>query len=84
MTAALSLRDVHKRFGQTAIIRGLTLDIAKGERHAIIGPNGAGKSTTFHLISGRIRPNEGDILLNGESVVGLPPNRIYRRGLSRS
>ncbi len=84
MTAALSLRDVHKRFGQTAIIRGLTLDIAKGERHAIIGPNGAGKSTTFHLISGRIRPNEGDILLNGESVVGLSPNRIYRRGLSRS
>ncbi|MHA4874884.1 ATP-binding cassette domain-containing protein, partial [Enterococcus faecium] len=61
-----------------------SLNIAPGEKVALLGRNGAGKSTTFHLISGRIRPSEGDILLNGESVVRLPPNRIYRRGLSRS
>jgi ABC-type transport system involved in cytochrome bd biosynthesis fused ATPase/permease subunit len=50
-TPALELSDVRKRFGQTEIIRGVTLSIGKGERHALIGPNGAGKSTTFNLIS---------------------------------
>jgi len=50
---ALSLRNLAKSFGQTEIIRGVSLDISKGERHAIIGPNGAGKTTLFNLISGR-------------------------------
>ena len=50
---ALSLRHVAKSFGQTEIIRGVSLDVKKGERHAIIGPNGAGKTTLFNLISGR-------------------------------
>src|SRR5450631_3657916 len=49
---ALRLADVRKSFGVTPIIRGVSLDVAKGERHAIIGPNGAGKSTLFNLISG--------------------------------
>ncbi len=50
---ALHLRDVRKNFGATEIIRGVTLDIEAGERHALIGPNGAGKTTLFNLISGR-------------------------------
>ena len=45
----LSLKAVRKNFGETKIVRGVSLDIEKGERHAIIGPNGAGKSTLFHL-----------------------------------
>ncbi len=81
---ALALRDVHKNFGITPIIRGVTLDVAKGERHAIIGPNGAGKSTLFHLISGRFPLSKGNILLNGEDITGLKPYQINRRGLSRS
>ncbi|HOA95209.1 MAG TPA: ATP-binding cassette domain-containing protein, partial [Quisquiliibacterium sp.] len=52
MTAALSLVDVRKNFGETQIIRGVNLEIPKGQRHAIIGPNGAGKTTLFNLISG--------------------------------
>jgi branched-chain amino acid transport system ATP-binding protein len=84
MTAALSLVDVHKSFGATKIIRGVSLDIESGERHAIIGPNGAGKSTLFHLTSGRIRPTSGDVLLHGERITGLQPFEINRRGLSRS
>ena len=50
---ALELREVSKQFGRTEIIRGVSLQIPRGERHAIIGPNGAGKSTLFNLISGR-------------------------------
>ena len=57
-TARCSSRDVHKSFGVTPIIRGVSLDIAQGERHAIIGPNGAGKSTLFNLVSGRFAPTQ--------------------------
>jgi branched-chain amino acid transport system ATP-binding protein len=75
---------VHKSFGRTAIINGVDLAIAAGERHAIIGPNGAGKSTLFNLISGRFPVSGGSIALNGEDITGLPPQEINRRGLSRS
>ncbi|WP_158928390.1 ABC transporter ATP-binding protein [Acidisphaera sp. S103] len=81
---ALSLRDVRKSFGPTEIIRGITLDIAAGERHCIIGPNGAGKTTCFNLISGRFPITSGEILLNGERIDTLPPHKINRKGLSRS
>jgi branched-chain amino acid transport system ATP-binding protein len=81
---ALSLANVNKSFGQTEIIRGVNLDIKRGERHAIIGPNGAGKTTLFNLVSGRFPLSSGEILLNGERVDGLPPHRINRMGLSRS
>jgi branched-chain amino acid transport system ATP-binding protein len=83
-TPALALRDVYKRFGVTPIIRGVSLSVERGERHAIIGPNGSGKSTLFHLISGRFPPSEGRVELNGEDITGLKPYQINRRGLSRS
>jgi branched-chain amino acid transport system ATP-binding protein len=81
---ALELRDVHKRFGRTEIIRGASLKVNAGERVALIGPNGAGKSTLFNLISGRFAPSSGEILLDGEAIGGLPPHRINRAGLARS
>jgi len=83
-TPAIELVDVHKQFGQTAIIRGASLKVERGQRCAIIGPNGAGKSTLFNLISGRFAPTRGEILLNGRSVRGCRPFEINRRGLSRS
>jgi len=84
MTTALELREVRKKFGRAEIIRGVNLQIEKGERHALIGPNGAGKSTTFNLISGRFSPSSGTVALNGVNIAGLPPYRINRMGLSRS
>jgi len=81
---AIELREVRKSFGQSHIIQGVSLSIAKGERHALIGPNGAGKSTMFNLISGRFGVSSGNILLNGEDVTGLQPFEINRKGLSRS
>jgi branched-chain amino acid transport system ATP-binding protein len=81
---ALSLRNVGKSFGPLEIIRGVSVDIARGERHAIIGPNGAGKTTLFNLISGRFRLSSGEVLLNGVRVDHLPPHKINRMGLSRS
>ena len=62
MTApALELVDVEKRFGRTEIIRGVSLDVRRGERHALIGPNGAGKSTLFHLVTGRLSLSAGAV-----------------------
>ena len=81
---SLELQDVRKSFGKSEIIRGANLKVPKGERFAIIGPNGAGKSTLFNLISGRFPVSAGDIKLNGDSILGLKPFEINRRGLSRS
>jgi len=80
----LELRDVRKSFGATLIIRGVSLDILRGERHAIIGPNGAGKSTLFNLICGRFAPTGGSILLDGEAIAARPAFEINRRGIARS
>lgn len=81
---ALELRQVRKSFGKTEIIRGAELAVKAGERVALIGPNGAGKSTLFNLISGRMAPTSGEILLNGEPIHGMKPFEINRRGLARS
>jgi branched-chain amino acid transport system ATP-binding protein len=84
MTPALSLQNVTKSFGQMEIIRGVTLDVPQGERHAVIGPNGAGKSTLYNLISGRFGISSGSIKLGDQEISGLRPYEINRRGLSRS
>jgi branched-chain amino acid transport system ATP-binding protein len=81
---AIELQDVHKSFGTTRIIQGVSLGIREGERHAIIGPNGAGKSTLFNLISGRYDVSAGRILLHGADITNLRPYQINRKGLSRS
>jgi len=82
--AILSLIDVKKSFGATEIIRGVSLDIVEGEKHAIIGPNGAGKSTLFHLISGRYNVSAGSIRFKEEQIENKPPYEIARMGLARS
>jgi branched-chain amino acid transport system ATP-binding protein len=84
MTPAIALHDVHKSFGATHIIRGVSLALLPGERHAIIGPNGAGKTTLFNLISGRLPVSSGTIELNGRPIQDRPPHEINRLGLARS
>jgi branched-chain amino acid transport system ATP-binding protein len=81
---ALELDDVTKRFDRTEIIRGVSLAVPPGERHAIIGPNGAGKSTLFNLVSGRFPVTAGRIRLNGTDITRRKPFEINRLGLARS
>ncbi|RST56416.1 ABC transporter ATP-binding protein [Variovorax sp. MHTC-1] len=83
-THALELKRLRKNFGKTEIIRGVDLAVEAGDRIAIIGPNGAGKSTLFNLISGRLEPTSGEVLLNGQRIDGKKPYEINRLGLSRS
>jgi len=80
----LRLEGVTKRFGGLCAVAGCDLAIQAGHAHGIIGPNGAGKTTLFNLITGIYRPDTGDIRLRGQSLVGLRPNQIARRGVGRT
>jgi branched-chain amino acid transport system ATP-binding protein len=84
VSAAIELVDLYKSFGSTEIIRGVNLEVAQGERHAVIGPNGAGKSTLYNLITAKYVPTAGRIRLRGEDITGRPPYEINRLGLARS
>ncbi len=72
------------RFGGLTALNGVTLSVMPGEIRALIGPNGAGKSTFFNCVTGVLRPTGGRILLDGEDVTGLPPDRISRKAIARS
>jgi branched-chain amino acid transport system ATP-binding protein len=80
----LELRQIDKAFGQVVIAKGIDLFLGANEGLGIIGPNGAGKSTLFNLITGDLRPNAGDIRLNGRSLIGMKPHQRCRLGIGRS
>ena len=80
----LELRGVSLAFGGLNVLTELDLHVDEGEVVSVIGPNGAGKTTLFNLITGIYEPDEGEILLDGQSIVGLLPNQISRRGVSRT
>jgi branched-chain amino acid transport system ATP-binding protein len=83
-SAALELRDVRKRFGGIRAVDGVSLRVSAGDRVAVIGPNGAGKSTLFGLISGEVRADGGEVLLEGRSMAGVAPQGRARLGLGRT
>jgi branched-chain amino acid transport system ATP-binding protein len=80
----LELRGVGKSFGGLACLSDLNLHVDEGEIVSVIGPNGAGKTTLFNVITGVYRPDEGEILLEGESIVGLEPHEVTNRGVART
>jgi branched-chain amino acid transport system ATP-binding protein len=80
----LELTRLNKAFGGLQVISDLDFEVRAGEIVSVIGPNGAGKTTLFNLITGIYRPDSGDILFEGESIVGLPPHEITKRGLART
>ena len=80
----LEIQGVSKRFGGLLAVHGVELAMRPGDIVGLIGPNGAGKTTLFHLISGFYAPTAGDIRLRGDSVVGLKPHAICRRGIART
>jgi branched-chain amino acid transport system ATP-binding protein len=73
-----------KRFGGLVAVDELDLDVRENSIHSVIGPNGAGKTTFFNCVTGFYRPEEGEISLNGNSLVGLLPDQIVRLGIART
>jgi branched-chain amino acid transport system ATP-binding protein len=80
----LSVRDLTVRFGGILALDGVSFDIREGEIAGLIGPNGAGKTTLFNCLSRLYTPSQGDILMDGVSLLGLPPHRMATLGIGRT
>jgi branched-chain amino acid transport system ATP-binding protein len=84
MSIALRTSGLGKHFGGLRAVNAVSLNFVRGERHAIIGPNGAGKTTLINLLTGVLRPSEGDVFLREERITRLRPYKRVRRGLART
>lgn len=82
MSNILEIKDLNVRFGGIRAVDGISMNVQEGKIITLIGANGAGKSTILRSVSGIVRPASGDILLNGESIVGLSPDMIVARGVT--
>ena len=82
--ALLEIRNLAKRFGGVVATDDVSLDVGRGEIHALIGPNGAGKTTLVHQLSGALRPDRGRVLFDGADVTSMPFHERVRIGLARS
>jgi len=80
----LEVKGLSKSFGGFKAVNGANLEVAKGEIVAVIGPNGAGKTTLFNLVTGILKPDEGQVLFKGEDITGLPAYRTCKKGITRS
>ena len=77
----LEMTDVHTYYGHIHALKGISLKVEKGEIVTLIGANGAGKTTALRTISGMLKPKQGDVRLNGRSLLGEPPHKIVADGI---
>lgn len=84
MNTLLTVNGLHKSFGGLAVTRNVSLSLRVGERVGLIGPNGAGKSTAINLITGALRPDSGQVTLDGRDVTALPQWQRVKLGLVRT
>jgi len=84
MTLALETRGLNRSFGNLVVADDISLRLPEGGRHALIGPNGAGKTTLINLVTGRLQPDTGQVLLHGSDVTGAEPYRRVKAGLVRT
>jgi branched-chain amino acid transport system ATP-binding protein len=80
----LSVRGLTIRFGGLTAVDNVDFDVIPGQIYSIIGPNGAGKTTVFNVITGIYKPTEGEITFNGQSIAGLTPDAVLKRGIART
>ena len=83
-TPLFEARHIHKRFGDQVVLEEINLAFVQGKLSGIMGPNGAGKTTCFNVLTGRYKPDRGQVIFDGEDITGLPPRVIAQKGVSRS
>lgn len=76
----LAVRELHKRFGRNAVLKGLSLELVPGEIYGLLGPNGAGKSTTLRIVTGLVRPDRGRVRIDGVDLAARPRAALRRVG----
>jgi len=81
---ALEVTNISKSFGGLKALRNISFKVLQEETVGIIGPNGAGKTTLFNVISGFIKPDQGEVIFNGRKLVGMRPDQICKIGLVRT
>ena len=84
MSALLEVRGVRKAFADFTAVDGVDLSLPQGGITAVIGPNGAGKTTLINLLTGKLVPDQGQVLLDGADVTGLPPSARIHAGMART
>ena len=82
--AELELKNVSVRFGGLLALSSLSFTIGGGRVMGLIGPNGAGKTTVFNVLTGVYQASEGDVVFNGESILGKRPYVIFKKGIART
>src|SRR5688500_17064746 len=82
--ALLETTNVVKRFGGLIAVNKISFSLEQGRIASIIGPNGAGKTTFFNCLTGIYKPEEGGIIFNDKSMIGLRPDQVSERGVSRT
>jgi branched-chain amino acid transport system ATP-binding protein len=80
----LSVRHLDKRFGGLHAVKDVSLEVQQGDILGILGPNGAGKTTLYNLLTGFIKPDNGEVLLDGQSLLGLPSHKVVGLGVART
>jgi len=80
----LEVNKLHKYFVGLRAIENVSFQLEKGEIMGLVGPNGAGKTTLFNLLTGFLKPSEGEIIFKGETIRGLSPHKIVKRGVSKT
>lgn len=80
----MEIKNLHKSFGGLSAVLNFNFNLEKNELVGLIGPNGAGKTTVFNLITGVYKPDQGIINFSGQSLVGLPPYDICKKGIART
>ena len=80
-TTILSGNNLRKSYGNKEIVKGISINVKRGEVVGLLGPNGAGKTTTFYMITGMIRPNSGEVKLDETNITSLPMYQRARRGI---
>ena len=80
----LSVRHLSKRFAGVAAVCDVSFEVQAGELLALIGPNGAGKSTCFNMLNGQLKPDSGQVILDGVDVVGKSPRQVWSHGVGRT
>jgi branched-chain amino acid transport system ATP-binding protein len=83
-SSILEVRDVHVRFGGLTALDAVSLTVAPGQVVGVIGPNGAGKTTLLNVLCGFIRPDEGEVLIDGRAYGNLRPHRLAGLGIART
>ena len=80
----LQVQDIHTYYGHIHALKGISIEVQQGEIVTLIGSNGAGKSTTLKTISGLLHPRQGQVVLNGKVLSGIPAHKVASMGVAQS